>query len=49
MAKRHLLFFSIVAVLFFVGGRVTAAQDDTTSIRVNVDLVQLNVAVTDSK
>ena len=49
MAKRHLLFFPIVAVLFFVGGRVTAAQDDTTSIRVNVDLVQLNVAVTDSK
>ena len=33
----------------FLGGRVTGAQDDTTNIRVNVDLVQLNVAVTDSK
>jgi len=32
-----------------VGGRLTGAQDDSTNIRVNVDLVQLNVAVTDSK
>ena len=35
--------------LFFVGDRFTGAQDDSTNIRVNVDLVQLNVAVTDSK
>jgi VWFA-related protein len=32
-----------------VGDRFTGAQDDSTNIRVNVDLVQLNVAVTDSK
>jgi Ca-activated chloride channel homolog len=49
MAKRYLFFFSVSIALLFVGGRVTAAQDDTTNIRVNVDLVQLNVAVTDSK
>jgi Ca-activated chloride channel family protein len=53
MAKRLLLFLPILflaisAVLFFLGDRVTAAQDDTTNIRVNVDLVQLNVAVTDN-
>ncbi len=28
---------------------MNGAQDDSTNIRVNVDLVQLNVAVTDSK
>ncbi len=49
MVKRQLLFFSILIALFFLGGRVIGAQDDTTNIRVNVDLVQLNVAVTDSK
>ena len=53
MAKRFLLFLPILFLLisialFFLGGRVTAAQDDTTNIRVNVDLVQLNVAVTDN-
>jgi VWFA-related protein len=37
--------------LFFVqsGGPATAAQDDPTHLRVNVVLVQLNVAVTDNK
>src|SRR5271154_5397248 len=49
MAKRKLLFLPLLVALFFIGGRVTGAQDDTTNIRVNVDLVQLNVAVTDSK
>jgi Ca-activated chloride channel homolog len=49
MAKRTLLFFPIAVGFLFLGGRVTSAQDDTTNIRVNVDLVQLNVAVTDSK
>jgi Ca-activated chloride channel homolog len=49
MAKRQLLFIPVILALFFVGSRFTGAQDDSTNIRVNVDLVQLNVAVTDSK
>ena len=49
MAKRYLLSIPTVAALLFVGARVIGAQDDSTNIRVNVDLVQLNVAVTDSK
>src|SRR6201993_3525195 len=49
MAKRHLLILPALVTLFFVGDRYTGAQDDSTNIRVNVDLVQLNVAVTDSK
>jgi VWFA-related protein len=49
MAKQQLLFIPTVLALFFVGGRLTGAQDDSTNIRVNVDLVQLNVAVTDNK
>ena len=49
MAKRHLLIIPALVTLFFVGDRFTGAQDDSTNIRVNVDLVQLNVAVTDSK
>jgi Ca-activated chloride channel homolog len=54
MAKRRflsvpfLVALSLVALLL-VGGRFIGAQDDSTNIRVNVDLVQLNVAVTDSK
>ena len=39
----------ICSCVSFLGGRLTGAQDDSTNIRVNVDLVQLNVAVTDSK
>ena len=49
MAKRQLLFIPALFTLFFVSGRFTGAQDDSTNIRVNVDLVQLNVAVTDNK
>src|ERR1700731_261316 len=54
MAKRLLLSVPTLAIptlvaLLFAGGRVISAQDDSTNIRVNVDLVQLNVAVTDSK
>jgi Ca-activated chloride channel homolog len=49
MAKRTLLFFPILVGFFVLGGPLTGAQDDATNIRVNVDLVQLNVAVTDSK
>jgi hypothetical protein len=48
MAKRYLLFFLSQALSCSLAA-VTGAQDDTTNIRVNVDLVQLNVAVTDSK
>src|ERR1700727_638606 len=49
MAKRHLLSIPTLGALVLLGGPLTGAQDDTTNIRVNVDLVQLNVAVTDSK
>ena len=49
MAKRYLLFLPTLVALFFIGDRLTPAQDDSTNIRVNVDLVQLNVAVTDNK
>jgi Ca-activated chloride channel homolog len=49
MAKQLLLSVPTVVALLMMGGRVTAAQDDSTNIRVNVDLVQLNVAVTDNK
>ena len=42
-------FLPIAVGFLFLGGRITGAQDDTANIRVNVDLVQLNVAVTDSK
>ena len=49
MSKRFLLFPSLLLAMVTLGGRVTAAQDDSTNIRVNVDLVQLNVAVTDAK
>ncbi|HET6218647.1 MAG TPA: VWA domain-containing protein [Acidobacteriaceae bacterium] len=49
MAKRHLLILPTLVTIFFVGDRFTGAQDDSANIRVNVDLVQLNVAVTDSK
>jgi VWFA-related protein len=49
MAKRHFLILPTLVTLVFVGDRFTGAQDDSANIRVNVDLVQLNVAVTDSK
>jgi Ca-activated chloride channel homolog len=49
MAKRYLLSIPTLIGLFFVGGPLNGAQDDSANIRVNVDLVQLNVAVTDSK
>ena len=39
---------AVLAVAFF-GGAGTVAQDDSSNIRVNVVLVQLNVAVTDRK
>ena len=51
MKNRWFTCFAVVSLLFFVerGGISTSAQDDTTHLRVNVVLVQLNVAVTDSK
>jgi len=40
---------SLSSVLLFTGEPRFAAQDEATHLRVNVDLVQLNVAVTDRK
>jgi Ca-activated chloride channel homolog len=48
MAKRHLLLLWMASFPFYSGG-YGAAQDDASRIRVNVVLVQLNVAVTDGK
>jgi len=51
MANKWFTCFAVVSLLFFLesGGSRTAAQDDPTHLRVNVVLVQLNVAVTDEK
>jgi Ca-activated chloride channel homolog len=49
MMKRYFLLFCLLAIPFSGGGAGAAAQDDASRIRVSVVLVQLNVAVTDSK
>jgi len=51
MANKSCTFIGIFSCLFFLQGSVsfTAAQDDPLRLRVNVVLVELNVAVTDSK
>jgi Ca-activated chloride channel homolog len=51
MTNKWFTCFAVVFLLFFLegGGSQTAAQDDPTHLRVNVVLVQLNVAVTDDK
>jgi VWFA-related protein len=51
MTKKWFTCLAVVSLLFFLqsGGSRTAAQDDPTHLRVNVVLVQLNVAVTDDK
>jgi Ca-activated chloride channel family protein len=51
MRNKWFTCFAVVILLCFVecGGPGTAAQDDPTHLRVNVVLVQLNVAVTDDK
>ena len=47
MAKRYLLSFWLFVGLFLGAAAGTSAQDDQAQIRVNVNLVQLNIAVTD--
>jgi Ca-activated chloride channel homolog len=49
MAKRYSLFLWFLLALFAGPGTWTAAQEGKPNIRVVVDMVQLNVAVTDSK
>src|ERR1700761_952871 len=49
MAKKYFLILWIVSVVLLSGGAWTVAQDDSSRIRVNVVLVQVNVAVTDRK
>ncbi len=51
MTNKWFTSLAVVSLLFFVegGGTSTAAQDDPTHLRVNVVLVQLNIAVTDDK
>jgi VWFA-related protein len=49
MAKRFVLILAVVSAFLFTSTRWTAAQEGETSIRVEVDMVQLNVAVMDSK
>jgi Ca-activated chloride channel homolog len=51
MTQKWFTCFAAVSLLFFLqcGGPRTAAQDDPSHLRVNVVLVQLNVAVTDNK
>jgi VWFA-related protein len=51
MKKTTFACFGIFSCMFFPQGGVTtsAAQDDPTHLRVNVVLVQLNIAVTDPK
>jgi VWFA-related protein len=47
MTKRYLLCSGLFVGLFLTSAASTSAQDDQAQIRVNVNLVQLNVAVTD--
>jgi Ca-activated chloride channel homolog len=50
MAKRYVLgLLVVVVILGVVGATRMRAQQDGTRFRINVDLVQLNVAVTDNK
>src|SRR5882757_1357 len=49
MAKRYFLLLWLSSFPLCGGGSGAAAQDDGSRIRVNVVLVQLNVAVTDGK
>jgi VWFA-related protein len=49
MTKNHFLFLVIALTLFSSPGTRMAAQESEPNIRVVVDMVQLNVAVTDNK
>jgi Ca-activated chloride channel family protein len=49
MAKRYVLVFALFLALLSGSGTPMTAQQDGTRFRVVVDLVQLNVAVTDNK
>jgi Ca-activated chloride channel family protein len=49
MAKRYFAFFALAIGLLCGSGTRMAAQQDGTRFRISVDLVQLNVAVTDAK
>src|SRR6202142_3168703 len=49
MTKNHFLFFALALPLWCSPGTRMAAQESEPNIRVIVDMVQLNVAVTDDK
>src|SRR5271170_6167693 len=49
MAKKYLLFLALALLLFSSPGTRMLAQESEPNIRVVVDMVQLNVAVTDNK
>ena len=49
MAKKHFLLYSVTLVLLCGSGISAVPQEEEHHIRVVVDLVQLNVAVTDNK
>jgi Ca-activated chloride channel homolog len=49
MAKRFLLFLVVISAFLFGSVSRLVSQEDETSIHVEVDMVQLNVAVMDSK
>jgi len=49
MAKKYFLFPALALILFSSYGTRTLAQESEPNIRVVVDMVQLNVAVTDNK
>src|SRR6478672_12072088 len=49
MAKQFLFVLVVASAFLLTSTRWTAAQEGETSIRVEVDMVQLNVAVMDSK
>src|SRR5271154_4126885 len=49
MAKRYFVVLALVVGLLSGSGTRVKAQQDGTRFRISVDLVQLNVAVTDSK
>jgi Ca-activated chloride channel family protein len=49
MAKRYFVVFTLIVGFLAGSGSRVKAQQDGTRFRISVDLVQLNVAVTDSK